>query len=736
MKTVDNLLRGMAGAVVALCVGGAGLTGVASAAGCPNNSIRSDVERALPDCRAYEQVSPASKNGNDAAVGGAARTAIIAAADGTSVAYETQNTFPGAVGSALINVNLSRRDGGWRTQGIVPPQAPRPGLDYPSFQFYTPDLSTSVVRLPAGPSLAPGAADGDNNLYLRNNIDGTYTALSTRPRVVQSPLSIAYGFAGASTDLRHVLFVSNDALTPDAPVPPDAPTAWFNLYEWVDGQVRLVTILPDGTSAAHGGVPGGTNGEPTMTAMSEDGSRIVFSPEDQQIYVREDGQRTVEASASHRATPDPSGTAPAFWGASADGSQVFFSSTVALTDDAAIGVSSLYRYDVDSDRLTDLTVDLDPSAPPGGGVASVLGISRDGAYVYFQSDRQYVAGKGVSGQANLYVLHRDAISFVATDGVSALGNGRLTPDGAHLVFTASGSLTGYDNTDAVTGQPDSEVYLYDAPNGRLTCVSCNSSGERPEGAAALPQPPARAPGNLQRGVSDDARRVFFETQDDLVPTDVNGKVDVYEYEDGAVHLLSTGSGSDDAIFGDASSTGDDVFIATRARLAPTDTDDNADIYDVRVDGGFAYPHPPEPCSGDGCQGSPTPKPTLAWPASQSNSIDGNAPAGPAPSGSFRIAALSKSARREAARSGYLTLAVRVFKGGILKARASRTVHGRATTVGSAQTNVARAAAVRLRLRLIKSVRAALARGELVKLSVRVSFSHAHSAKTTALELQR
>ena len=43
------------------------------------------------------------------------------------------------------------------------------------------------------------------------------------------------------------------------------------------------------------------------------------------------------------------------------------------------------------------------------------------------------------------------------------------------------------------------------------------------------------------------------------------------------------------MFLDASASGDDVFFATRERLAPTDTDELVDVYDARVDGGFPAP---------------------------------------------------------------------------------------------------------------------------------------------------
>jgi WD40-like Beta Propeller Repeat len=752
-------LFGTATLTLALVIGALSAVETASASECPNAALRDAAGEALPDCRAYEQASPVDKNGTDVGLLNDAGTptlptnrSYVAAADGSAVTYESLAAFPGAQASLLANANLGRRgSSGWTNEALSVPQSPLPGLDYSAFQFFTPDLAESVVRTPPGVSHAAGDTVGARNVYLRDNVAGTYRTLSVRPLRVQSPGDVNYVFAGASTDLKHILFGSNDALTPNAPPPPAPPQNGFdNLYEWVDGQVRLVTILPDGTPASQGGAAGGPIGAPSFTAMSEDGSRIVFGTRDNnpqdggQIYLRENGRRTVEVSASQRATPDPGGAQPPrFWGASADGSAVFFSSTEALTDNATLHVNSLYRYDVGTGKLTDIGVDVDPSSPGGQGVTGVLAISPDGSQVYFQSTGQYVAGKGVPGEGNLYRWHDGTVSFVVTDemSISRVFEGghktaRLTPDGQHLVFMSSRSLTGYDNLDAATGQPVSEVFLYDAPSDRLTCVSCHPSGQRPVGYSALVEPPGReGPANLQRSVSDDGRRVFFDSTDALVPADVNGKLDVYEYEDGAVHLISSGSSNDDSYFADASKTGDDVFFVTRERLVPTDIDDNRDVYDARVGGGFATVES-EPCSGDGCRGAPTPPPTVPVPASGSSTGDGNAPEKALSPVSLRIAPLSKSARRQAARTGYVTLAVRVSEGGIVKARASRTVGGRAKTVASVEAHAVRATTVHPRLHLAKSVRTALKRGTKVRLSIRVSFSHLRNAKTMTLELQR
>jgi hypothetical protein len=751
MTRVNAVRRSVGAVAVAGVVIGAS---AASAAGCPNEALRGNLGSALPDCRAYEQASPVDKNGNDVGVGLSTQTTFVAAADGSGVAYETLGSLPGALGATTINGNLSRRGGtGWTTQPMVPPQSPRASSDFPGFQFFTPNLRQAVVRTPPGSSLATGDTSGAVNLYLRDNDDASYETLSSRPLSGQVAASaVSYVFAGASTDLRHILFESSDALTPDAP-----PTAqaFGNLYEWVDGQVRLATILPDESPAPQGGAAAGVGGASSLTqsivhAISDDGSRIVFgtpigsSPDGPQLYVREDGQHTVEASASQRTVLDTNpSTPPTFWGATADGSQVFFTSTAALTDDTPLGATSLYRFDVDTGELTDLTVNTNSSAPGPAQVQGVLGISDNGASIYFVDSVQYLPGQGDAGSSKLYLWHDGAIRFVANDpGVDATAfeanhkTSRVTPDGRHVIFMSSNPLTGYDNTDATTGQPDSEVFLYDAAADTLTCTSCRPDGSRPQGPSTLPKPPLRALRNQQRGVTDDGRRVFFDSRDALVPADVNGKADVYEYESGALHLISTGASSDDSYLGSASASGDDVFFVTREQLVAADGDANLDVYDARLGGGFADAPPARPCAGDGCQGAATDAPDAPAPASPSVVGDGNAPPGTPMPPTFRVATLSKSARQTAGRTGSLTLSVRVSEGGILKARASRQVGARTVTAGSAQAHVPRAGTAVLRLRLATSTRTALAHKAKVKLSVRVSFSRVPGAKNVTLELQR
>ena len=114
---------------------------------------------------------------------------------------------------------------------------------------------------------------------------------------------------------------------------------------------------------------------------------------------------------------------------------------------------------------------------------------------------------------------------------------------------------------------------------------------------------------MTRNLSEDGSRVFFQTQEALVPQDKNGQTDVYEWEregagscehasasfsasnGGCLYLISTGESDKPSYFGDASANGSNVFFFTRQSLVGQDRDENYDIYDARIDGGIAAQNP-------------------------------------------------------------------------------------------------------------------------------------------------
>jgi len=587
---------------------------------CPNAQLREENRSSeLPDCRAYEMVSPPEKNGNDVGIGpdvpSATYATFVAAADGDALAYETLGALPGAEVATLINQNLSKRTAdGWLSKPIGVPQPPEAQAAASIYQYFNPNLDQAVVQTPKKIVLAAGAAPGSPNLYLRDNDTGTYRTVTVGQPTLGN--GTGYTFGWASSDMSHIVFDSNDSLTPDAPTPSQANV---NTYEWVDGELRLVTILPNGTPAPGGGVEAFGITLPVFNLVSADGSRIVFltnpeNPGGRQIYVREDGERTILASPSRRTVPDPGDAAPNFWGASNDGSQIFFTSGRALTDDAKLGDQALYRYDLDEDELENLTVSDGPVVVDG-----VPGMSEDASYVYFVSSTELVPGEGVKGEPNLYVWHAGEVRFVAPTSVGRLeewhGTARVSSSGRYFGFESRSQLTAYDNTDAVTGERDAEVYRYDAVTDRLVCASCNPSGAAPVGPARLDEAPPRQTRNEQRVVIDDGR-VFFTTADALVAGDVNGLQDAYAFQSGRTSLISTGTSNDNSKFVGASSDGDDVFLVTRQRLVPADRDENLDVYDARVGGGFQQADAAAAaCDGDECQGEARSGPAVPTPSS-------------------------------------------------------------------------------------------------------------------------
>jgi virginiamycin B lyase len=247
----------------------------------------------------------------------------------------------------------------------------------------------------------------------------------------------------------------------------------------------------------------------------------------------------------------------------------------------------------------------------------------------------------------------------------------VTPDGHSLIFMSNRSLTGYNNeisfvepffeikvTEAVQ-----EVFRYEAEAGgagELRCVSCNPTGEAPVSTefnthseflitavgGYIPITETRFPGDTSqpRVLSEDGNRVFFDSAEPLVPQDVNGWMDVYEWErngtgtcrqsQGCIYLLSGGTSPESSWLLGASANGNDVFIITKAQLVAQDRNGSDDVYDARV-GGVQPPSPPA-CTGTGCQGVPPAPPIFATPSSVTFSGVGNFP--PPPPGKAKTAA--------------------------------------------------------------------------------------------------
>jgi phosphodiesterase/alkaline phosphatase D-like protein len=568
---------------------------------CPNESSRQGRAAGLPDCRAYEL---ASVETNGASLGEQPHGA--AAADGSGLWFYTIDAPSHAEGSTIFNRIVAKRSSaGWSTYGLAPRLVePVDGFQSDVVEAVSADLSKAVVQVPQ--RLAGSNSPNGYALYVREP-DGSYTPIEP----VGSEYESTYKFYSSAADIYQTPDLSHIYYVPKQRELPSDPLSGENTYEWANGVLRLVGILP---GPAQTPAPGGAHMvigvAHSLPPVSDDGEYVLFFTGTNPLYLREHGQSTVEVSSSQRTVnPDPNPPAePRASGVAGDGSRVLFTSASELTNDANTGStegvandagSDLYSYDIATGTLTDLTVDENPAdAATGANVQSIVGASHDGSFVYFNAKGALAPG-ALSGQESFYVEHEGKIDFIAPVGAQPY----VTPDGHHIAFGATASLTGYDNVNPVTEQAEVEMFEY-TYGGGLECVSC-----RPSGA-----PPTSGAGYTGRALSDDGSRAFFQSSDRILPEASSGFSSIYEYESGQVHLISPPDGSSRALVIDASASGDDVFFETHGEIVPGDQGSGDAVYDARVGGEIAAAPPPE-CMGEGCRGAALAPPSFSSPNS-------------------------------------------------------------------------------------------------------------------------
>jgi hypothetical protein len=590
-------------------------------------ATRTSAESELPQ-RGYELVSAPDTNGVDP-------LPLVAGADGEGYVYATFIPAPGARSGLKSLFRATRApDGSWSDSYVSTP-APPPGEDVGGNGgfLFSRDLSTSAFT--TSQSLDPGDANHSGDAYL-GDPGGSFTWASREPGV-EGPETQAgniSSLAYISPDGSRVLFESpRHLLAADR-----SSGGHASLYEWDEGRLSLLGLLPGSQVGPETGSELGSSGEnqrgTSYGAVSRDGSRVAFESEEEdlaeQLYLRLDRSQTIQVSKS-AAGVEPVVSAPrqvTFWGADAEEHLIFFSSTSALTTDSASGgeegEADLYAYDAEDGSLRDLTPN-----PGGGGVTRVYAVSEDGRRVYFTSTAALVPGQGVAGGSNLYLaeLQGDGaparpLRFLATvdpgEDQNSLGLDRpqawrevaSSPDGSLLAFRDRLALV---PGRATGGRP--QLYVYEAATGSLSCASCPGDGTEPGADAdllpALPaagseEPEVDAVQNLVANTAaphlldvSSGGAVFFQTANALVPSDTNGRIDVYEWHGGKVGLISAGAEAHDSIYGGASSDGASVFFSSADALVPGAQDGVRHIYAARVGGGA----PPAPTAAPPCEGA-------------------------------------------------------------------------------------------------------------------------------------
>lgn len=646
---------------------------------CPNQALRVGGAAGLPDCRAYEMVSPVDKNGADIYPLINVNEIPIAldqsTEGGEKLAYSDYQSFGDGAGAPYMSQYIaSRGPDGWTSQNVTAPQgisslSPGHRLELGIWQF-TPDLCASSVLQYTDPALAPGAVPGFRNAYLRKNCAGEgYEALSTvEPPSGTHPLYFLPAPQGMSADGRCAVVGTSGIGAAQA----------REIYESCEGHRTAISLLPNGAPASRARV-GSSNGidEPLLKprignvagAVSQDGERVYWSEGEGKIFVRVNasqepsalsGSKCTEAekACTEKVSQTASGAAAQFLAASADGGTAYFS----IREASSPLDGNLYAFNLDAGSAQKIA----------GEFIGEVGASADGSRFAFASREVLTtqpnsAGRmAVAGEANLYYFNaegsgegrflfvgtlsaQDALVENLVSSLSPIASepfrdvSRMSGSGAQFAFMSTASLTGYDNTDLNSGEADAEVYLFDSTAdggaGRLTCVSCNPSGQRPAGRqlkvelkpgtwAASSLPPYQTEFYGARVLSSNGTRVYFNSYESLSGNDENGGVaDVYEWETagtgdcvvggsgysaangGCINLISSGQSPVDSEFLEASADGRDVFFATNESLVPQDPG-QYDIYDARELGGFPpVPTAPPACVGDRCQAEQSPPAT-------------------------------------------------------------------------------------------------------------------------------
>jgi hypothetical protein len=472
---------------------------------CPNAPLRTGFSAVLPDCRAYEKISPLDKNGGEIrGIDGLSAGGVVeAAADGRRVTYVSTASFGEAEGAEpqgapIGSQYLSTRnpDGSWSLQnlsaGTTAAAYALVGLGAP-FKAFSDDLSEALMENGGAPVSTPTPAGieappGYQNFYLHDSGTDSFdgAVLTAVPKgadgVLLQPGEFELKLLVTTPDLSHAIVETCAGLTPEAVVE-GSPCLGENLYEWsaAEDALQPVNVLPGvagGETAPHAFLG---NASSDQSAVSADGSRVVFSHKTNGLPQKLFERVGIGTPAAHTVRLDrpfgesgetgDQGSGAIFDFASADGSRVFFTAGAdnRLTADTVAGNGeNLYEYDLDApegERLTDLT------AAESAAVVGVLGGSPDGSYLYFVAEGA-LAGSAIAGpesgcvrklpgaRCNLYVSHEGTLRFLGdlapTDShdwatAEAERPVRISADGALLLPTAA-ALTGYDSRPAGGGR--------------------------------------------------------------------------------------------------------------------------------------------------------------------------------------------------------------------------------------------------------------------------------------------
>ena len=476
---------------------------------CSNEARREEqgaAGRALPDCRAFELVSPSYMPSPEyrryfegvAPLAGtgfvlpeepwevpSAQTGVSTAVNGNAALFSSIE--PNSVADGESN-DLSRRGpNGWVGENIEPPQSRHGFLCLVAgYSGFSQNLEQVVFKDGFSeneggepryiedcgrdePRLVPGEPEDSANMFLRDTATGSFQLVNVTP-----PGAKSYDpwFSAISADGSHVIFQSRALLTPDAPSTEAEGSAseeycsfeYGDVYVSSGDMVHLLTVLPDGTP-----IPGTLAGARTGNCgyPPQQSSRFTHS-------VSADGERILFYGGGGFKFRGPFEYHPRI-------DAPYVHGGLYLREHPGADQSALNGAGECTEPAKACTIQID--APEGGSGASGGGqfqwASADTSKIFLTDEEKLTPDSSAeTGKPDLYEydLEKPAghrlIDLTASAGEPAdvIGVSGTSEDGSYVYFVAQGKLASNENSKEASAQiGEANLYLHHA--GTTTFIS-------------------------------------------------------------------------------------------------------------------------------------------------------------------------------------------------------------------------------------------------------------------------
>jgi hypothetical protein len=486
----------LAACAVALGIGWTATQAQAAGSECANEQVRSESNRNqatgqpysqdLPECRAYEKVTPGYKQDHDAF--GVASFGLAVSPNGETVGYGSEGDFAGAedyrVNFFPINAYTAQRGASsWASRSTF---APRALVDSPFAVGlngdFSPDLRSFHVSC-GWNQVNAGTINGTLSVCARQEDGGPWAQSPQFPSLNGSNVGTPAGYYGGSEDLSRAFIDPEGAPLLPADICPCGGIYEFSALDTGEPELRLVNVdnkgglLADGQAENHkpfqelpllgDSRPGPKVEGSDYHAISADGKSVFFSAEPTKAQLPA-GKQVTEGE-----IPSLYGRVPCEGGASCTfvergGKKVEGRETVEVSDPSAAECSACEQ-----------------NATPKEAVFQ--GASASGEKVFFTTERQLLSGEDAT--LNMYeydfgspagkklVLISKALT-PGTEGAEVLGLVRSSSDGSHAYFVAKGVLASEKNSAEEApqaGRPN--LYAYDTVSGTLKFVATLGEAE-------------------------------------------------------------------------------------------------------------------------------------------------------------------------------------------------------------------------------------------------------------------